>query len=71
MALKVQLKIFKILPTAPPSAPKTYAEVAWAQSRANHVQQIGCLSHATCHVPCGTKEQLSYYVRQSWNRIYF
>ena len=41
-----------------------------ALSCANHVQHIGRSSRATCRVPRGTKGQLSYYVWQSWNRIY-
>ena len=38
----------------------TYAQVAKAQSCANHVQHIERLSRATCRVPLGTKGQLSY-----------
>ena len=38
----------------------TYAQVAKAQSYANHVQHIERLSRATCRVPLGTKGQLSY-----------
>ena len=30
----------------------THAQVAQAQSYANHVQHIECLSHAACHVTC-------------------
>ena len=47
----------------------TYTQVARAQSCANHVQHIGRLSCVTCYVPRGTKEQLSYWVWQSSNRI--
>ena len=38
----------------------TYAQVARAQSCANHVQHIEHLSRATCSVPLGTKGQLCY-----------
>ena len=37
-----------------------YAEVARAQSCANHMQHIKHLSRATCYVPCATKGQLSH-----------
>ena len=37
----------------------TYTQVARAQSRANHVQHISCLSRSTCCVPHGRKRQLS------------
>ena len=38
----------------------TYAKVARAKSCENHVRHIERLSRATCHVPSGTKGQLSY-----------
>ena len=37
-----------------------YAQVAWVQSYANHVQHIGRSSRVTCRVPRGMKEQLNY-----------
>ena len=46
--------------TAPRTVSNTYAEVARAQSCANHVQHNEHLPRATCRVPCGTKVQLSY-----------
>ena len=48
-----------------------YAQVALVQPCANNAQHIEHLSRATCHLPVGTKGQLSYQVRQSWNRVYF
>ena len=60
---------FYNLLTAPRHVSNMYTQVARAQSRANHVQRI-CLSHATCHVPHGTKGQLSCQVWQIWNCIY-
>ena len=68
---KAQFEIFRSLLTAPPTVSNMYALVAWAQLCVNHVQHIERLSRATCRVPRGTKGQLSYYVWQSLNRIYF
>ena len=65
-----QFEIFKNLLTAPRSFFNTDAQVA----RRNRVQitcDIGRSSRATCCVPRGMKGQLSYWVWQSWNRIYF
>ena len=45
--------------------------VCWSGQGANHVQHIKGLLCATCHVPRGTKGQLSCLSRQSLNRIYF
>ena len=44
----------------------TYAEVAWVQSSANHVEHIERLLCATYCVPRSTKGQLSCYV---WYRL--
>ena len=46
---------------APRTITNTYAQVAKAQSSANHVQHIERLSRATCRVPLGTKGQLSFF----------
>ena len=70
IALKGAIRDFYNL-TAPRTVSNSYAEVAWAQSCANHVQHIERLSRATCSVPRGTKGQLSYWVSQGWNGIYF
>ena len=43
---------FYNLLTAPRTVSNTYAQVAWAQSCANHVQHIQRISRATCHVTC-------------------
>ena len=40
------LRFFTIL-TAPRTVSNTYAPVAWAQSCANHVQHIECISRAS------------------------
>ena len=45
---------------APPTVSNTYAQAATAQSFARHVQHIKRLSRATCHMPLGTKGQLSH-----------
>ena len=45
---------FYNLLTAPRTVSNTYAQVAWAQSCANHVQDIERLSRATCRVTCHT-----------------
>ena len=45
-------KIFYNLLTAPRTVFNMYAQVAQAQSCANHVQHIERLSHATCRVKC-------------------
>ena len=60
VALKYAVRDFFNLLTAPRTVSNTYAQVARAQSCANHVQYIECLSRAACHVPRGTKGQLSY-----------
>ena len=49
----------------------TYAQTPGAQSCANHVQHIRCLSHAASRVPRGTKGQLNYQGLTELNRIYF
>ena len=46
--------------TAPRTVSNTHAQVALAQSCANHVQHIERLSRATCSVRLGTKGKLSY-----------
>ena len=50
--------------------PTRRSQVAKVQLCANHMQHKR-LSLATCHVPHGMKGQVSYYVSQSWNHIYF
>ena len=45
--------------TALRTVSNTYVQVARAQSCANHVQHIACLSHVTCRMPRGPKGQLS------------
>ena len=62
IALKGGNRDFYNLLTAPRTVSNTYAQVARAQSRANHVQHIECLSRAACRVPHGTKGQVSYQV---------
>ena len=59
IALKGAIRDFYNLLTATRTVSNTYAQAALAQSYANHVQHIECLSRVTC-VPCGTKGQLSY-----------
>ena len=49
-------------------SPNTYTQMA--QSCADHVQHIKCLSRKKCSVPLAKKGQLSYSVWQSWNHIY-
>ena len=63
------LRFFYYLLTAWRTVSNTYAQVAQAQSCANHVQHIGHLSCTTYHLPLGTKGQLSYW--QNVNGIYF
>ena len=46
--------------TAPRAVYYTYAQMARAQSCANHLQHIKHLSRATCCVPCGARGQLNY-----------
>ena len=53
-------RFFCDLFTAPRTVSNTNAQVAGAQSRANHVQRIERSSRETCRVPRGTKGQLSY-----------
>ena len=48
-----------------------YSQMAWVQSCANHVQHIGCSSHATCCVIHDMKGQLSYWDWQKLTRIHF
>ena len=52
--------------TAPRTVSSTHAQVARAQSCANHVQHIERLSRATCRVPLGKKGLLSYQVWQTY-----
>ena len=47
-----KFEIFYNLLTAPRTVSNTYAQVARAQSCANHVQHIQRLSCATCRVTC-------------------
>ena len=60
IALKAANRDFCYLLTSPRTVSNTYAQVARAQSCANHVQHIEHVSRATCRVPRGTKGQLSY-----------
>ena len=60
IALKGAIQGFYYLLTVPQTVFITYAQMAWVQLCANHVQHIECLSRATCRVPVGTKGQLSY-----------
>ena len=53
-------RFFSNLLTAPRTVSNTYAQVAGAQSCANHVQHVERSSHAACRVSRGTKGQLSY-----------
>ena len=69
ISLKGSIRDFYNLLTAPRSFSNTCAQVIRAQSCANHVQNIERLLRATC-VPRGSKEQLSYEVWQSFNRVY-
>ena len=62
---------FYNLLTALRTVSNTYAQVAQAQSCANHVQHTERSSRATCRVPLGAKGQLRYYGWQSLNCIYF
>ena len=64
IAQKGVIQDFYDLLTAPRTVSNTYAHVARAQSRANHMQHIERLSRATFSVPLGTKEQLRYQVWQ-------
>ena len=52
VALKGAIRDFYNLLTAPRTVSNTYAQVARAQSFANHVQHIERLSRATCRVTC-------------------
>ena len=56
IALKGAIRDFDKLLTARRHVSNTYAQVARAQSCANHVQHIKCLSLATCRVPRGMKD---------------
>ena len=63
MALKRAIQDFRRSPlTVPRTVTNTYAQVARAQSCANHVQDIERFSRATCSEPLGTAGQLSYKV---------
>ena len=53
----IQDFFFNNLLTAPRTVSNTYAQVAWEQLSANHVQHIDSLSCASCSVPLGTKGQ--------------
>ena len=52
IALKGAVRDFYSLLTAPRTVSNTFAQVARAQSCANHVQHIERLSRATCRVTC-------------------
>ena len=58
IALKGEIRDFLQSPHSAVS--NTYAQVARAQSRANHVLHVGRSSRAARRVPLGTKAQLSY-----------
>ena len=49
---KAQFEIFCSLLIGPRTVSYTYAQVAWAQSCANHVQHIERLWRGTCRVTC-------------------
>ena len=49
---KALFEIFDNLLTAPRTVSNAHAQVAQAQSCANHVQHIERLLRATCHVTC-------------------
>ena len=62
---------FNNLLTAPWTVSNTYAQVAWAQSCANHVQHIERLSRATCRDTCHVVQRDSSAITfESLNRIY-
>ena len=52
IAFKGAIRDYDNLLTAPRTDSNTYAQVARAQSCANHAQHIERLSHATCRVTC-------------------
>ena len=52
----------KLSQETPPPREGEPMGVVRVQLCANHVQYLERLSHATCHVPSGTKRQLSYQV---------
>ena len=52
--------LFYNLLTALRSVSNTYSKLTRTQSCANHVQNIGRFSRATCRVSSGTKAQFSY-----------
>ena len=56
IALKGANRDFYNLLTAPRTVSNTYAQVARAQSCANHVQHIERVSRATCSVPLGRRD---------------
>ena len=64
IAFKGAIRDFYNLLTAPRTVSNTYAQVARAQSCANHVQHIERLSRATCRVTC-------YLVRRDSSAIKF
>ena len=59
IAWKVAIRNFHNLLTATRTVSNTCAQVAWAQSCANHVLHIERLSRASCRVPRDVKGQLS------------
>ena len=62
IALKGTISDLYNLLTALRTVSSAYAQMARAQSCANHVQHIERLSRATCSVPLGSKGQLSNLV---------
>ena len=52
IAFKGAIRDFNNLLTEPRTVSNTYAQVALAQTCANHVQHIERLSRATCRVTC-------------------
>ena len=64
-------RFFYNLLTVPPTLSNPYTQVARVQLCEYHVQHIRRLSCATCSLPHGTKGQLSYWIWQGWNRMYF
>ena len=62
IVLKGAIRDFYDLLLVPRTVSDTHAQVARAQSCANHVQHIERLSRATCRVLCVVKRQLNYNV---------
>ena len=59
MTLKVAIRDYFCLLTAPRIVSNIYSQVVGAQSCANHVEYVGRVSHATCRVSRVKDRQLS------------